>query len=223
MVSRDVLINSIIRNYKLINPKYLEVGVWTGETFKNINSNNKDGIDPEQYCKSDYVNYKMTSDVFFNTCTQKYDIIFIDGLHTAFQVTKDIYNSINHLNEGGWVIIDDVYPHCEYEQERLNLRKTGPQTGDVWKGLYNILDELTCISDIMYFEQRTERGNFIFKIKNNNNLNITIDTSMPVNNTDGWYNGTDAEWDKYKYSIDFNNYLSKLNKINETSKFICNY
>ena len=223
MVSRDVLINSIIRNYKLINPKYLEVGVWTGETFKNINSNNKDGIDPEQYCKSDYVNYKMTSDVFFNTCTQKYDIIFIDGLHTAFQVTKDIYNSINHLNEGGWVIIDDVYPHCEYEQERLNLRKTGSQTGDVWKGLYNILDELTCISDIMYFEQRTERGNFIFKIKNNNNLNITIDTSMPVNNTDGWYNGTDAEWDKYKYSIDFNNYLSKLNKINETSKFICNY
>ena len=45
-----------------INPEYLEIGVWTGETFKNIHSTNKDGVDPGQYCDSPYVNYKMTSD-----------------------------------------------------------------------------------------------------------------------------------------------------------------
>ena len=55
----------LLRNwikYNLINPDYLEIGVWVGATFKNVNSSNKDGVDPGQYCDCEYVNYKMTSD-----------------------------------------------------------------------------------------------------------------------------------------------------------------
>jgi hypothetical protein len=224
MIQRHILINSIIKNYNLINPTYLEIGVWTGGTFNYINTSNKDGVDPGQYCDCNIVNYKMTSDIFFNSHIQKkYDIIFIDGLHTAYQVTKDIYNSINNLNDGGWIILDDVFPHCEYEQERLDLRKSGPQTGDVWKAIYNILDTIKDISDIMYFEKSTERGNFIFKLKRGNNINIKLDNTIPIKNIDGWYEGNDVEWDKYTYSEDFNLYISKLYEINSKSTFLNNY
>lgn len=100
-MNRSEPINKIIEKNSLINPVYLEIGVWYGDTFKYINTSNKDGVDPGQYCESEYVNYKMTSDDFFiNNPNKKYDIIFIDGLHTAYQVSKDIYNSINHLNDG---------------------------------------------------------------------------------------------------------------------------
>jgi hypothetical protein len=210
-ITRYDAINKLIKFHNLSNPTYLEIGVWKGETFKNINSNNKDGVDPGQYCDCDYVNYKMTSDDFFkNHINKKYDIIFIDGLHTAYQVSKDIYNSINNLTDGGWIILDDVYPHCEYEQERLNLRKSGPQTGDVWKAVYNILDTIIEISDVIHFIDNTERGNFIFKIKQNNNKNIVIDETIPTCNNDGWYEGNDAEWNKYTYKNDFGNYITKI-------------
>jgi hypothetical protein len=216
MLSRYDAINRIIDIHDLKNPTYLEIGVWTGDTFKNIKSNIKDGVDPGQYCNCDYVNYKMTSDEFFiNHINKKYDIIFIDGLHTAFQVSKDILNSINNLNSGGWIILDDVFPHCENEQERLNLNKSGSQTGDVWKALYNVLDKIVEISDVIYFINNTERGMFIFKLKQNNTQNITIDETIPTCNNDGWYEGTDAEWNKFSYKKDFWNYLQKLDK------FIC--
>lgn len=215
-ISRADFINKIINKYNLINPKYLEIGVWEGVTFRFINSNYKDGVDPGQYCETEYVNYKMTSDEFFkNHIKTKYDIIFIDGLHTAYQVSKDIYNSINNLNDGGWIILDDVFPHCKEEQQSLNIRKIGiPQTGDVWKAVYNVLNTIISISDIIYFEPRTERGNLVFKLKNNNTKNIKIDETIPTKNIDGMYDGDDAEWNKYNYDKDFLNYVNMLRRFN---------
>jgi hypothetical protein len=210
---RDEVINNIIANNNLLNPSYLEIGVWMGETFKYIHSENKDGVDPGQYCDCDLVNYKMTSDVFFeNNISKKYDIIFIDGLHTAYQVSKDLYNSIKNINNGGWIILDDVYPHNEYEQECLNLRKIGPQTGDVWKAVYNVLDDLIDICDSISFEKNVERGNLVLKIKKNNKKNIIIDETIPTCNIDGWYYGNDGEWNKYTYKHDFPIYFEKLSK-----------
>lgn len=209
-IHRSEVINRIISKYSMTNPEYLEIGVWTGDTFKHINSRNKDGVDPGQYCECSFVNYKMTSDEFFFThCKKKYDIIFIDGLHTAYQVSKDIKNSISFLNGGGFIILDDVYPHCEYEQEALNLRKSGPQAGDVWKSVYNILDDLIAMSEKMYFVENTERGSLIFKIKSGNCSNIKIDESIPTCNLDGWYTGN-SEWNKYLYGKDFHVYLNKI-------------
>jgi len=191
-ITRASVINKIINKYKIENPKYLEIGVWYGDTFKDINCVNKDGVDPGQYCDSKYVNYKMTSDEFFaNHCKKKYDIIFIDGLHSAYQVSKDIYNSINTLEKTGWIVLDDVFPHCEYEQERLDLNKSGSQTGDVWKAVYHILDDIIDMSDIIHFESTTERGSFIFRLKSDNEKNIIIDNTIPTCNVDGWYKGNE--------------------------------
>jgi hypothetical protein len=211
MVERHHVINAIIYKYGYVNPSYLEIGVWAGDTFKHINSLIKDGVDPGQYCECNYVNYKMTSDFFFeNNISKKYDVIFIDGLHTAHQVSKDIYNSINNLNNGGVIILDDVYPHNENEQNALDLNKSGAQTGDVWKAVYNVLDDLIEMSDEVLFFPNVERGNLAFKIKKNNDKNITIDSTIPTMNVDGWYKGGDKEWNKYTYAKDFNNYLKKI-------------
>lgn len=211
-MERYHFINNIIDKYNLNNPRYLEIGVWYGGTFKYVNTNLKDGIDPAQYCECEYVNYRMTSDDFFkNSINGKYDIIFIDGLHTAYQVSKDIYNSINNLNEGGWIVLDDVFPHAEEEQRSLNLKNLGkPMTGDVWKAVYNSLNKLMEISDIILFEPTTERGNIAFRVKSNNTDNITIDPTIPTCNIDGWYQGDDAEWTKYDYNKDFQVYLNKI-------------
>jgi hypothetical protein len=209
---RSDLINRIIEVDDLKNPQYLEIGVHHGVTFSRINSSNKDGVDPGQYCDCPLVNYKITSDDFFaNHINKKYDIVFIDGLHTAFQVSKDIHNTIKNINNGGWIIIDDVFPHNEYEQESLNLKKSGAQTGDVWKAVYNVLDELINMSEKIYFEPRTERGNLVIKLKDSNQKNISIDGSIPTCNVDGWYVGDDAEWSKYTYKNDFQRYITIMN------------
>ena len=40
-ITRFDAINRIINFHKLNNPVYLEIGVWIGETFKNINLSKK--------------------------------------------------------------------------------------------------------------------------------------------------------------------------------------
>lgn len=59
----------------------------------------------------------MNSDNFFKKYpTKKYDIIFIDGLHESEQVSKDIHNSVNALNERGVIIIHDYNPETKEAQ-----------------------------------------------------------------------------------------------------------
>lgn len=209
VINRYSIINHLFSKYNMKDSHYLEIGVWTGATFKKVNSKYKDGVDPGQYGDYDCVNYKMTSDEFFSKhTTKKYDFIFIDGLHTAHQVSKDIFNSIEHLNDGGVIMLDDVYPHNKNEQYALDLNKVGAQTGDVWKAVYHILDTIKSISSEILFVKDTERGNLIFKIKKNNTTNIVIDPTIPTKNIDGWYKGNDKEWDKYEYDKDFKIYYN---------------
>ena len=49
----------------------------------------------------------MTSDEFFKINNIKFDLIYVDGDHKAQQVSKDINNSWNILNKGGYLILDD--------------------------------------------------------------------------------------------------------------------
>lgn len=210
-MERFEVINKIISKYNMINPNYLEIGVQHGLTFNNVNSINKDAVDPCIYGNYTFIKYKMLSDDFFKSYIEKkYDIIFIDGLHTAYQVSKDIYNSINNLNTGGFIILDDVYPHNENEQNSVKLFYNGPQTGDVWKAVYNLLDILTEICEEIIFIKDTMRGSLILKIKENNSHNITIDNTIPLCNKDGLCRCNNCEWNKYNYKVDFTKYYSKL-------------
>ena len=133
-IKRYDIINFLIEKYKLIN--YLEIGVFKGENIREIKATHKDGVDPgvEGYTPPE-VNYPMTSDAFFDLIKEhediKYDIIFIDGLHHADQVGKDIQNALNHIVEGGFILLHDCNP-VSYEAQ-LVPRQTMAWNGDVWK------------------------------------------------------------------------------------------
>jgi hypothetical protein len=132
-VQRYHIINYLIEKYKLVN--YLEIGVFKGENIREIKAIHKDGVDPgaEGYVIPE-VNYPMTSDAFFELIKEhdiKYDIIFIDGLHHADQVEKDIQNALNHLVPNGFIVMHDCNP-VSYEAQ-LIPRETVAWNGDTWK------------------------------------------------------------------------------------------
>jgi hypothetical protein len=151
-IKRYDIINYLIKKYKLIN--YLEIGVFKGENIREIKALHKDGIDPgtEGYTPPE-VNYPMTSDNFFELVKGhndiKYDIIFIDGLHHADQVEKDIQNSLNHLVHDGFIVMHDCNP-TSYETQ-LIPRETIAWTGDTWKAFvdfkYNHPTYKCCVVD----------------------------------------------------------------------------
>ena len=53
--------------------------------------------------------FNNTSDNFFVSNKEKFDIIYVDGWHEAPQVYKDINNSWNFLNINGIIICDDYF------------------------------------------------------------------------------------------------------------------
>jgi predicted O-methyltransferase YrrM len=87
---------------------YLEIGVRIAKNnFDKINIRNKIGIDPGVEGVAE-ATHTMTSDEFFEKNNQFFDIVFIDGLHESTQVERDINNSLNYLNRGGYIV-------CRYE------------------------------------------------------------------------------------------------------------
>jgi predicted O-methyltransferase YrrM len=60
----------------------------------------------------------MYSDDYFKINDDKYDIIFIDGLHEYRQVLKDIINALNNLTHTGVVLLDDVIPSNNIEASK---------------------------------------------------------------------------------------------------------
>jgi len=78
----------------------------------------------------------MISDKFFNTISedQKYDIIFIDGLHEKEQVLRDVFNSLNHLSDGGTIVMHD----CSPETKRLSLKD---RCYNVWEAIVVLRQE----------------------------------------------------------------------------------
>ena len=139
MILRTDLLNHLInkRNYK----KYLEIGVRDANkgNFNNIKIDYKIGVDPEPRTRQSNI-VELTSDDFFKVNKEKYDIIFIDGLHLEEQVDKDIVNSLDALNENGIVLLHDCNPPTEFRQ-RDNYEVNGKfpsWNGTVWKSIAKV-------------------------------------------------------------------------------------
>lgn len=118
---------------------YLEVGVQDYYSCcDKIKAPSKTSIDPAPRNRCDYI---MTSDEFFDQLpsTVTYDIIFIDGLHHREQVYRDIINSLDHLKDGGTIVVHDCMPMSESEQVRDD--HGGPWMGDVWKAIVDLKSE----------------------------------------------------------------------------------
>ena len=90
-MSRTEIVQRLIDRYSY--QSYLEIGVDKGDTFKFIRCPLKHGVDPRR----NVATHSMTSDDFFSTLDRNYDLIFIDGLHEAEQVKRDINNALEHL------------------------------------------------------------------------------------------------------------------------------
>tara|TARA_B100001094_G_scaffold193240_1_gene187111 strand:- start:261 stop:932 length:672 start_codon:yes stop_codon:yes gene_type:complete len=151
------IINKIIikRNYT----SYLEIGCFKDETFNQINIKKKIGVDPVSGG-----NLRMTSDQFFIENKEKFDLIFIDGLHVYEQVIKDIFNSIKVLKENGIILVHDCLPRKLWYQTPIRMSDTW--NGDVWKAIVECrtlenIDTYTCLAD---------EGIGVIKVQKNNNL-----------------------------------------------------
>ena len=141
-VKRTNIINKLFEKYEF--KSYLEIGVRVpSENFDKINCELKHSVDPNPMGKCTYI---TTSDDFFlnHVGEQKYDVIFVDGLHTAEQVYFDVMNSIKHLNIGGFIVMHDCNPPTEYHARSYEeyLRTRGEWNGDVFKGFIKLKQEL---------------------------------------------------------------------------------
>lgn len=134
---RADIINTLIK--KINAKKYLEIGVSNGINFASIKCDYKVGVDPDLGSPA---TVHLTSDSFFETNQDKFDVIFIDGLHHSDQVYRDIINSLNVLNGGGYIVCHDMSPW----NENVQLIPLDPAihtywTGDCWKAFVQLRRE----------------------------------------------------------------------------------
>ena len=99
---------------------YLEIGIAEGNTFLNVTGFGlRHGVDPKfrldvaEHESDSVVFFEMTSDDFFAHHAdpkQRYDVVFLDGLHTFEQTFRDFCSSQAHSDDGTIWLIDDVNP-----------------------------------------------------------------------------------------------------------------
>lgn len=207
----DIINHLIEKNgYK----RYLEIGYFKGWSFDSVNCEYKVAVDPNPSKDVDQekMNYgshfgnekewisKMTSDEFFekfppgeiNPITEKkfledFDIIFIDGLHEAEQVGRDIENSLKHLSPGGTIVMHDCKP--EIYEHTTTGDCGGNWLGDTYKAFMKFHFEHP---EYNSYVVDTDWGCGIIETP-------CIDSTFPL--IDGLFKGEDyrnfLEWDKF--------------------------
>ena len=162
--SRQFIVQEIIniKKYK----SYLEIGTFHNDLFDNIKCDKKVGVDPVSGGT-----IRKTSDNFFISNNEKFDCIFIDGLHYYSQVKKDIQNSLKALNPNGIILLHDCLPNNHFEQAIPRCQATW--NGDVWKAIVECrtdvnMDTYTCYADfgIGVILKRNNKLLLDLKIKN---------------------------------------------------------
>jgi len=177
-----------VNDYK----SFLEIGTQAKINFTSVNVDRKVCVDPDPNAEADYV---LTSDDYFENNFEKFDIVFVDGLHHADVAYRDIVNSLRRLNTGGCIVVHDVIPYS-YEAQVIPLQKASDMgtiawNGDVWKSWIKLRTErndlvMNCVDTnhgcgVIHFTNPGE-GNFLDNFQNGyysynpesvmNNLNL---------------------------------------------------
>ena len=116
---RSAVVQSFLDLYA--TPSYLEIGVNQGETFQALTARRKVAVDPKfLFAASNVISptqsveyHEVPSDRYFGsiaTPLDRFDVVYVDGLHTFEQTLRDVLNAIAVLKPGGAVIVDDVIP-----------------------------------------------------------------------------------------------------------------
>ena len=144
--------------------RYLEIGVFKGETFLAIKVPHKTGVDPcfrMQWWRKrlwprlrhpfqSIVYREVTSNEYFRAFAdeEKFDVIFVDGLHTYEQALQDILDATELLLEGGAIVAHDcnpphaaaAYPAKSFpDAVAVDLDGwSGDWCGDAWKAICHL-------------------------------------------------------------------------------------
>lgn len=159
---RSEVIQAILDLYE--SPSYLEIGVFDGTTFNALTAARKVAVDIRfsldlataraAVAGQDVHFHEIPSDGYFAEIAgqDRFDVIFIDGLHTFDQTLRDLLNAIGHLREGGVIVIDDVIPSSYAAslpsfEELIAFRqargvKSGAWMGDVYRLVFFLRDYL---------------------------------------------------------------------------------
>ena len=216
---RHIIINALTKQHH----NYLEIGIEYGYTFSKTHFLHKVGVDPDPKCENidNGEIYKCTSDDYFNNINisddnksvksedsddvfenlnlNKFDVIFIDGMHNCENVLRDFNNSVNALTKDGAIFIDDCIPLNYNEQLKIPNRhhyengilKYGEEwTGDVWKFVYHLLKNYKNKIIVHYFHNIEFRGIVRVQFKEKFEVVVSYD-----------------ELNRYNYFDDFNDYL----------------
>ena len=128
--------------------RYLEVGVFGGKTFRQINIQYKVGVDPEyQFDTSPFQSdtiqlLEMTSDDFFSRHANNYepfDLIYLDGLHEFEQTFRDFCASVSCAHEKTIWVIDDTCPRSYAQSHRSQevcqqIKQQTKEDDELWMG-----------------------------------------------------------------------------------------
>jgi hypothetical protein len=116
---------------------YLEIGCDGDELFSfsrelGAFTTRMVGVDPARGGT-----HRMTSDAFFAANTDQYfDLIFIDGLHEADQVFRDIQNALRWLSPNGTILLHDSNPRSYGAAQKTD--NGGAWNGDTWKAVVSM-------------------------------------------------------------------------------------
>lgn len=143
--SRTELINFLL-NKREGHTTYLEIGVRNpNDNFNHIQASEKFSVDPGVEFKENPVDFQLTSDAFFDQLdngqildrSKRFDVVFIDGLHLAAQVDRDISNALRYLKEDGFIVMHDCNPPTEWHaRESYDYHYTPAKqmwNGTTWK------------------------------------------------------------------------------------------
>jgi len=119
MMTRDAVLQGLLSLFDA--PRYLEIGVNEGVTFHSVVAHRKVAVDPEfmfdvEVARSNNPSaeyHRVTSDEYFGAIVdphERFDVVYLDGLHTAEQTLRDLLNALVFLEPNGIIVIDDVKP-----------------------------------------------------------------------------------------------------------------
>ena len=154
---------------------YLEIGVETGRTLLHVSVEQRTGVDPHfrfdwqrQNGHNGLQLHPCTSDAFFAELDPevRYDLIFIDGLHTFEQTYRDILHALRHSHRRTVMLIDDTVPSdvfssCRDQEICLTLRaQFGDRKNIQWHGdTYKVVPLLTVFQSDFRLLTLTGNGN----------------------------------------------------------------
>lgn len=149
--ARFHIINALLQHTQ--KKRYLEIGVRNLEdNFNRIDADFKVCVDPGYEAAVNHATFPMTSDAFFDRLGNnqldiehaRFDVIFLDGLHLADQLYRDIQNALQVVADTGFIVLHDCSPptlHHARENFCDQSPAAGYWNGTCWKAYQRIRTE----------------------------------------------------------------------------------